>query len=207
MQIYRCLYAHYGPQHWWPADSEWEMMVGAILTQNTAWTNVEKALANLQGNGLKGPRAIYQMNLKLLAEKIRPSGYFNQKAKKLKILSEWIVEGFGGKIDKALSLPTARLREELLSLWGVGEETADSILLYAARRPVFVVDAYTHRVFSRHGFIKAGAGYHTVQKLFMDNLPRRAKLFNEYHALIVRVGKEYCRRTARCGECPLKKYL
>lgn len=206
-QIYQCLYTHYGPQDWWPAEGSWEIMVGAILAQNTAWTNVEKALANLQGSGLKGPPALYRMNSGELAARIRPAGYFNQKAKKLKFLATLVVKEFGGKVEPMLSLPAAELREKLLSLWGVGEETADSILLYAAHRPVFVVDAYTGRVFSRHGFMKAGASYKTVQKLFTDNLPRRVKLFNEYHALIVRVGKEYCKKVPQCEECPLKKFL
>lgn len=207
IKIYRCLLAHYGPQHWWPADTPWEMVLGAILTQNTAWTNVVKALANLQGNGLKSPRALYRMSQEELAARIRPAGYFNQKAKKLKYLAGWVVEEFSGEVEPALNLPAAQLREKLLSLWGVGEETADSILLYAARRPVFVVDAYTVRVFSRHGFIKAGAGYRTVQKLFTDNLPHQVKLFNEYHALIVRVGKEYCKKVALCDSCPLGRFL
>jgi endonuclease-3 related protein len=183
------------------------MMVGAILTQNTAWANVKKALTNLQNNGLEGPRVIHKMSYSELAARIRPAGYFNQKAKKLKYLAAWVMEELGGDIDEMQKLSTPVLREKLLSLWGVGEETADSILLYAARRPVFVVDAYTHRVFFRHGFIKEGIGYHTVQQLFMDNLPQRVKLFNEYHALIVRVGKECCRKVAHCDPCPLRVFL
>lgn len=211
-KIYNLLYAHYGPQNWWPADTPWEMMVGAILTQNTAWVNVEKALANLWVNGqpekqIVGPLVIYRMNQEELAQRIRPAGYFNQKAKKLKFLAACLVEEFGGKPERLFALPTPELRKKLLALWGVGEETADSILLYAAHRPVFVVDAYTHRVFSRHGFINEKAGYGAMQKLFMDNLPQRVELFNEYHALIVRVGKEYCRKAPQCEGCPLKIFL
>ena len=196
--LYQRLYWHLGPQGWWPVqkrgrDHRFEIMVGAILTQNTAWTNVEKALANLRLSAAMNPKQIIKMPSKRLAALIRPAGYFNQKAKKLKIFSHWLVKS--GGLRSLKSLPTSQLRTKLLSLWGIGPETADSILLYAFERPVFVVDAYTRRLCSAAG-IDAG-DYGSCQRYFESRLPRSRKLFNEYHALIVAWGKLYGNKKTR----------
>jgi endonuclease-3 related protein len=201
--IYRRLYSHYGPQHWWPGETPWEVMVGAILTQNTAWTNVEKALDNLKGAAALAPPALRELPHQGLAALIRPSGYYRAKASKLKALAEF-VRGYSDDLARLFSEATPGLREKLLRVHGIGEETADSILLYAARRPVFVVDAYTRRIFSRLGLGPGGDSYHRWQVFFMENLPRQELLFNEYHALLVRHGKELCRKKPRCLPCPLK---
>ncbi|MBL7069069.1 MAG: endonuclease III domain-containing protein [Candidatus Omnitrophica bacterium] len=189
---------------WWPADTPFEVMVGAILTQNTAWTNVEKAIVNLKNRRVLKPASMARLEKKRLARLIRPAGYYNIKAKRLKNFLRFFLKEFNGSLKKFLSQPTDRLRERLLEVNGIGPETADSIILYAADRPVFVVDAYTKRVFSRHRIIGPRADYHNVQTLFMENLPRRARLFNEYHALIVKLAKVYCKKIPLCGSCPLK---
>ncbi len=205
LDMYRALYERYGPQHWWPAESAFECMVGAILTQNTAWKNVEKAVANLKRAGMLSPRAILAANEGELAALITPSGYFNQKARKLKEFARFLEERYGGSIERMARRDTARLREELLSIKGVGPETADSILLYALHKPEFVVDAYTVRVLRRHSLVGEDASYEDVKELFMRNLPHDVELFNEFHALFVRVGKEHCRkRNPLCKECPLE---
>ncbi|MDA8159889.1 MAG: endonuclease III domain-containing protein [Desulfobacteraceae bacterium] len=203
--IYDRLLARFGPQHWWPGETPFEVMVGAVLTQNTAWSNVEKAIANLKGQGLLDPARLFALPPPLLAEQIRPCGYFNLKAARLHNLLSLIAGRFDGDLDRFFATPLASLRQQLLEVKGIGPETADSILLYAAGKPIFVVDAYTHRLLSRHGLIaEEEADYHQIQALFMDALPADPALFNEYHALIVRVGKEYCKKTGpRCGECPL----
>ncbi len=208
MGIYRALYRAYGPQHWWPGDTPFEVTVGAVLTQNTAWTNVEKAITNLKQERLLTPARLDSIPARRLAALIRPSGYFNIKAKRLKHLLGFIRNRYAGNLNKMFSERPAALRTNLLSVNGIGPETADSILLYAAEMPFFVVDAYTKRVFSRHGFVAPNEDYRQVQKLFMDHLPGDPDLYNEYHALIVRVGKEYCgKRKPSCSECPLKSYL
>lgn len=207
-EIYRRLYARFGPQDWWPHRSggAFEIIVGAILTQNTAWTNVEKALANLRRARLLTPVALHRASMARLARLIRPSGYFNLKAKKLKAFTRFLFAEHRGKLAHLFALDAARLREELLAVYGIGPETADSIILYAARQPVFVVDAYTRRVFERLGLARAGAAYADLQSLFAQNLPRDEPLFNEYHALLVALGKHICRKRApRCGECPLRE--
>lgn len=204
MEIYRRLFAAYGPQHWWPGDGPFEMMAGAILTQNTAWRNVERAIANLKGAGvlsLAGIRAVPPARLTSL---VRPSGYFRQKARKLKALVRFVDETYGGRLEALLADDPARLRERLLEVHGVGPETADSIVLYAARGASFVVDAYTHRVLSRHGLAPEEAGYDELREWFLDRLPEDPALFNEYHALVVRVGHLQCRRTPICRGCPLE---
>jgi endonuclease-3 related protein len=206
--IYRALYRAGGPQRWWPAETRFEVMVGAVLTQNTAWTNVEKAIENLRQKRLLTPARLAGTPLRTLAGLIRPSGYYNIKAKRLRNLVGLITDRYSGSLEKMFARGPAGLREELLEVNGIGPETADSILLYAGNMPFFVVDAYTKRIFSRHGFIPADADYHQVQKLFMDSLPRSTRLYNEYHALIVRLGKEYCRKkTPLCETCPLKPFL
>jgi len=208
IEVYHRLYAHFGPQHWWPHSrgGAFEIIVGAILTQNTAWTNVEKALANLRRARWLTPGALHRAPTARLARLIRPSGYFNLKAKKLKAFTRFLFAEHRGRLAHLFALDSARLREELLAVYGIGPETADSIILYAARQPIFVVDAYTRRVFARLGLARAEVSYDEWQALFMRNLPHAELMFNEYHALIVALGKQVCRkRVPRCGECPLRE--
>jgi len=208
VEIYQRLSARFGPQHWWPHSrgGAFEIIVGAILTQNTAWTNVEKALANLRRARRLTPAALQRAPTARLARLIRPSGYFNLKAKKLKAFTRFVFAEHRGRLAHLFALDPARLREELLAVYGIGPETADSIILYAAHQPIFVVDAYTRRVFARLGMARADASYDELQLLFMQHLPREEPLFNEYHALIVALGKNICRKRApRCGECPLRE--
>jgi endonuclease-3 related protein len=206
--IYRTLYRAYGPQHWWPGDTPFEVMVGAVLTQNTAWANVEKAIVNLRRERLLEPELLFRLPIRQLALHLRPSGFFNIKARRLKHLCEFIADRYAGSLAAMFMDDPEALRKSLLGVNGIGPETADSILLYAGQRPFFVVDAYTKRILIRHGMIGNDADYGTVQKLFMNSLPRDSRLFNEYHALIVRVGKEHCKKTVpRCDACPLNKLL
>ncbi len=208
MAIYRALFAAFGPQHWWPGDTPFEIMVGAVLTQNTAWINVEKALANIKRERLLVPSHLCDIPLRKLAILIRPSGYFNVKARRLKNLLEFIRADYGGSLKRMFAAEHGELRKKLLSVNGIGPETADSILLYGGGKPYFVVDAYTKRMFSRHGFIADGEDYEGIQRLFMKNLRRDGRLYNEYHALIVRTGKEYCKKKTRlCNSCPLRPFL
>lgn len=208
MAIYRALFKAYGPQDWWPGDSPFEVMVGAVLTQNTAWGNVEKAIANLK---LGGPLTVVRVRglaRRKLAALIRPSGYYNIKAKRLSHLMAFLTGRYGGSIARMFRDDPGELRKGLLAVNGIGPETADAIMLYAAGHPVFVVDAYTRRIFSRHGMVCEGDGYDVVQQLFMESLPRDVRLFNEYHALLVRLGKTHCAKNApRCRGCPLKPFL
>ena len=202
--IYRTLYKAYGPQHWWPGDTTFEVIVGAVLTQNTAWSNVEKAIANLKRARLLTPSRLVSLPMRRLASLLRPSGYFNIKAQRLKHLLEFIQSTYDGSLERMFAVEPAELRQKLLGVNGIGPETADSILLYAGEKPVFVVDAYTKRVFSRHGVVGSDTDYRTMQRLFMENLPPDHQIYNEYHALLVRVGKEFCRKTKpACSECPL----
>jgi endonuclease-3 related protein len=205
LDIYGRLFSAFGPQFWWPARTPFEVMVGAILTQNTNWGNVEKAIANLKTEDVLTPRRINDITLLRLSRLIRPSGFYNQKARRLKAFSRFLIDRYGGSIAKLRREETAKLREELLALDGIGPETADSILLYALGKPAFVVDAYTRRIFSRHGFLSEKRGYEDWQKLFTDNLPRDVSLYNEYHALIVRLAKTFCRVKPVCGGCPLNE--
>lgn len=199
-EVFQRLLASYGPQRWWPADTPFEVMVGAILTQSAAWNNVEKAIFNLKEQGLLHPEALRTVPLSELAAAIRPSGYFNSKAKKLIALASWLET----RHDDASALreqDTRSLRAELLSVYGIGEETADSIMLYACDHPVFVVDAYTRRILGRLGIKPEKDSYAKWQALFMENLPRQASLFNGYHALLVQHGKSVCRKMT--PDCPL----
>ncbi|MFQ5428412.1 MAG: endonuclease III domain-containing protein [Thermodesulfobacteriota bacterium] len=209
MEYYEAMFAAFGPQGWWPARTRIEVIVGAILTQNTAWTNVEKAIKGLREAGVLSAGGIKEIETEELARLIRPSGYFNVKAKRLKDFISFLYEGSGGSINRLFGeSETGVLRRRLLSVKGIGPETADSILLYAGGRGEFVVDAYTKRVFARHGLVAERAGYEEVKALFMENLPRDEGLFNEYHALIVRLGKDFCRpRKPLCEACPLRAYL
>lgn len=207
LAYYQALFRHFGPQQWWPAETPFEVMVGAVLAQNTAWKNVERAISNLKVHDLLDPHRLNRIDVDTLALAIRPTGYFNVKAKRLKALVAWFVERYGSDIRRLRRVPLESLREELLLVKGIGPETADSILLYALNRPTFVVDAYTYRVLTRHRLAPEEVTYEEMKELFERYLPKEAKLYNEFHALIVAVGKEYCRTTARCETCPLKSYL
>jgi endonuclease-3 related protein len=201
--IYQRLLKHFGPQHWWPADEPFEVIVGAILTQSAAWANVEKAINNLREAGALSPEALRKLPQPKLAELVYPCGYYNAKALKLKAFADWLGNHYGDDLGRLFALDINDLRRDLLSVHGIGPETADSIILYAAGKPVFVIDAYTRRIFSRLGLAPERDSYAAYQALFMDNLPRDTQLFNEYHALLVCLGKNVCRRQPLCGECPL----
>ena len=206
-EIYQLLLKAYGPQKWWPAESPLEVMVGAVLTQNTNWQGVEKAIANLKRLNLLDPHKLKAIPTEELSRLIKPAGYFNLKARRLKNLIGMVVEAYGGDLDAMGQAETAQLRQELLQVNGVGPETADSILLYAFHNPIFVVDAYTYRVISRHALIEEEVNYQALQDFFMQYLPLDVDMFNEYHALLVRVGKLHCKRRARCEGCPLEPLL
>jgi len=204
LDIYNSLFKHFGPQDWWPGETPFEVIIGAILTQNTSWDNVEKAIVSLKASGKFTPEGLFKLQTDKLALLIKSSGYFNIKAKRLKNFLSFLFNDYEGNIDRLLKEDGHLLRHKLLNVNGIGPETADSILLYAAEYPIFVVDAYTNRIFSRHGYIPADATYHQIQELFVGNLPKDIQLYNEYHALIVRVGKELCRKTPRCNSCPIE---
>lgn len=210
--IYRRLYVFFGPQHWWPAESPFEVMVGAILTQNTSWSNVEKAINSLKKNGLLELTKLSNLPERRLALLIKSAGYYNIKAKRLKVFLRFLCGAYAGDIRRMALEDTENLRPRLLSLNGIGPETADSILLYALDKPVFVVDSYTKRILFRHRLVEEDASYSEVQDLFMQNdkfhrkkISYVVKLFNEYHALLVRLGKEFClKNKPKCDICPLK---
>jgi endonuclease-3 related protein len=204
VDIYRRLLDRFGPQHWWPADEPLEVIVGAILTQSAAWGNVEKAIKNLRGAGALSPQALRKLPQAELAELVYPCGYYNAKALKLKAFALWLGNQYQDDLDKLFSLGAADLRQQLLALNGIGPETADSIILYAAGKPVFVIDAYTRRIFSRLGLAPEKDSYTAYQALFTENLPSDAQMFNEYHALLVCLGKNVCRRQPLCAECCLE---
>jgi endonuclease-3 related protein len=205
---YERLYAAFGPQHWWPGESPFEIMVGAVLVQNTAWRNVERAIRNLHDAGVMDPQALYALPIEELAELIRPAGYFQVKARRLRNLLRFVVDEYGGNLPAMFAVDVGVLRERLLAIHGIGPETADAILLYAGGLRTFVVDTYTHRVLARHGWIDYDAGYDEIKDLCESSLPADAALYNEYHALLVRVGKEFCRRAApKCESCPLAEML
>ncbi len=207
LEVYRRLLDAYGAQDWWPGDSPFEIIVGAILTQATSWTNVDKALDNLKGGGLLSPEALRDIPIDDLALIIRPSGYFNVKARRLKAFIDYLWEAHDGDIEAMLASDGVALRKQLLAINGIGEETADDILLYAANRPFFVIDAYTRRIMERVG---VGEGirlrsYTDWQRLFHDALPSDVDIFNQYHALLVQHGKDICRPTPICDECCLRE--
>ena len=201
--IYHNLLASYGPQHWWPADEPFEIIVGAILTQSAAWSNVEKAIANLKAAGTLTPANLRRLSSTELARLIYPSGYYNAKALKLKSFAHWLGERYGDDLKRLFTLDIRHLREELLSVYGIGEETADSIILYAAEKPVFVIDAYARRILRRLGLGPSDNTYAAFQAIFTDNLPPAEGLFNEYHALLVHHGKKVCRKVPLCSGCCL----
>ena len=207
-QVYDRLLGAYGPQSWWPGDSPFEVMIGAVLTQNTSWGNVERAIDNLRREELLEPHALDQVPPEELEQLIRPAGYYRVKARRLRNLLRLLVDRYGGSIEAMFRTSLPELRDQLLAVNGIGPETADSILLYAGGLPAFVVDAYTARVFARHGWIPFDADYHQIQEYFEAGLPQDAAMFNEYHALLVRVGKERCRKKRpRCAGCPLADLL
>ena len=203
MEIYHRLYERYGPQHWWPADSPLEVVLGAVLTQAAAWGNVEKALANLKVADLLSTRALRDIPEGELAVMLKPSGYFNAKARKVKVFINHLWDNYDGDLEALLSRDTLELREELLSIHGIGDETADDILLYAATKPSFVVDAYTRRILKRLGLAPDRESYQAHQGLFHRNLPEDVSLYNEYHALLDRHAKETCKKEPLCQGCCL----
>ncbi len=204
LEIYNLLHHHFGPQKWWPGETRLEITVGAVLTQNTNWRNVEKAIANLKEAGLLSLPALAETPAEILAQQIRPSGYYNLKAKRLKNLIAAIGRS-DEDLENFLATDLDTLRHELLAVKGIGPETADSIMLYAAEKPIFVIDAYTHRILLRHNLIWEESDYYEMQELFMTSLPEEIQLYNEYHALLVRVGKEFCLKSKpKCESCPLR---
>jgi endonuclease-3 related protein len=203
LHIYGLLYDHFGPLNWWPAETPFEVMAGAILTQNTAWTNVEKAIANLKQNQKLDPQKLKRARKETIARLVRPSGYFNQKSERLKDYAAYFADNYNSDWQTMAERDTHELREELLSLRGIGPETADSILLYALGKTVFVVDAYTRRAFARLGYLPEDAGYDFTKDFFTRHLPGDRELYNEFHAQIVYLGKDYCRSKPRCESCPL----
>ncbi len=205
---YDALLKAYGPQHWWPGRTRFEVIVGAILTQSTSWSNVELAIVALRREKLLSPLAIERVSLARLSRLIRSSGYFRQKARKLKAFVHFLRKAHQGSLAKMFATPTAKLREQLLGVHGIGPETADSILLYAGKHPVFVVDAYTRRILERHRLAHGGQSYEQLQRLFEYSLPVSVPLFNDYHALLVHTGKHFCRKSAPlCEECALEPFL
>ena len=206
LNIFNTLFATFGPQHWWPANSPFEVIIGAILTQNTSWKNVEKAIINLHKAELLAPFALDEIDIHDLSAFIRPAGYFNIKARRIKAFVTFLMDEYGGDLNKLFEEEHQIVRIKLLQIHGIGPETADAILLYAGGYPSFVVDAYTIRVLSRHNIVPHEVTYDEVQNHFMDNLPNDPNLFNEYHALLVKVGKEYCRKKdPLCLDCPLTR--
>ena len=204
LQIYQKMFEALGPRQWWPGETPFEVVIGAILTQNTNWSNVEKAIKNLKTASKLSPEGIYGLSITELAELIKPSGFFNVKAKRVKAFINWLFSRYEGNLSKMFARDLQSLRSELLSVKGIGPETADSILLYAGNMPTFVVDAYTHRIFSRHELIPEESTYDEMKSFFEENLPEDVQLFNEYHALLVNIGKTFCKTKKVCEPCPLK---
>jgi endonuclease-3 related protein len=205
--LYDRLLQAYGHQNWWPAKSPFEVVIGAILVQNTSWKNVEKAIGNLARGDLLSVAELHDLPQDELQELIRPAGYYRIKARRLRHLLDFLVDRYDGSLAAMFNTDLGTLRQELLGVHGVGPETADSILLYAGNLPTFVVDTYTHRVLARHGWIDFDAVYDEIKEHFEDTLPQDAALFNEFHALLVRVGHLHCRKTPRCEGCPLAEML
>jgi endonuclease III related protein len=204
LRLYDRMYRYTGDLHWWPGETPIEIAIGAILTQNTAWSNVEKAIARLKAARALSVGALGRMSHQRLAKLIRSAGYFNVKALRLKNFIAFVEKHHGGSLEAMLAHPSDRLRAELLSINGVGPETADSIVLYAAEKPLFVIDAYTKRILSRHGVLPLEKSYDDFRGLFTRVLPPDVPLYNQYHAMFVRVGNRFCRATPRCDACPLK---
>ena len=206
MAMYAAMRSRFGHLNWWPGDGALEICVGAILTQNTNWANVEKAIANIKADKAMSVAKLHAKTHLQLARLIKPAGYFNVKARRVKNFIARVHQSAGGDIDKFLACPVGQLRDELLAINGIGPETADSMILYAAGKESFVVDAYTRRILLRHGLITDGCDYHDVKDMFESTLPRDIDLWNDYHAQLVAVGKNFCRPTARCKGCPLERF-
>lgn len=205
LSIFHILLEHFGQRHWWPGDTPLEISIGAILTQNCAWRNVEKAIDSLKSKGLLEIGALHAVDISDLAQTIRSSGFYNVKSKRLKAFINVVVDEFNGSFEILKRYETEQLRTRLLAITGIGPETADSILLYALEKPVFVIDAYTRRFLANHGLrdIHRHTSYQELQQFFMDHLPKETYLYNEFHALIVRLCQSYCRKIPRCRQCPL----
>lgn len=203
LTIYRILEDHYGNLNWWPAKGPFEVIVGAILTQNTNWKNVEKAVGNLRKEGCLTPERVRMAGVGKIEKLVRSAGYYRVKARRIMKFVDFLFREYGGSVEKMFREDWQELRKKLLRINGIGEETADSILLYAGKKPVFVVDQYTRRICERHGLIDGKASYGDIQSFFMGRLPADEALYNQYHALIVQTGKEFCRKEPRCAECPL----
>ena len=206
-EVYDRLMADLGPQKWWPAETPFEVILGAILTQNTAWKNAAAAIGNLRRNGLLSLEGILGLGAQEMEALIRPSGFYRQKAKKVKAFCDHVGTNWNGSIEEFLSRDMESLRTELLTIRGIGRETADSIVLYAAFQPSFVVDTYTYRIFSRHGWIEESVSYDDLREYFMEALDPKVQLFQEFHALLVRIGHLYCRKTAFCQPCSLRVFF
>jgi len=206
-KVYFLLFEAFGPQNWWPGETQFEVIVGAILTQNTNWGNVEKAIRNLKQHDCLTIEAVNKISHHKLATLIKPSGFFNIKSKRLKNFVKFIVEEYSGDLRIMMNEDVKHLRLKMLEVNGVGPETVDSILLYALKKPIFVVDAYTKRIFLRHRIINESYNYHEIQNVFMNSFKKDIKIFNEYHALIVRLGKNFCKIKPQCGMCPLASLL
>ena len=204
VEMYERLIRAVGPRHWWPGDSPFEVIVGAILTQNTSWANVEKAIAHLKRAGVLNPLGMRGITQDELAQFIKPSGFYRLKAIRLKRFIDFFFREFGGDLNRMRSADLDSLRKGLLGVHGIGPETADSIILYALEKPIFVVDAYTKRIFSRHNLISEKWNYESVQRMVMEELARDVAVYNEFHALLVFLGKHWCKKVPRCGGCPLE---
>jgi endonuclease-3 related protein len=203
-RVYDRLLKRFGHAGWWPGETPFEVCIGAILTQNTSWTNVEKALGELRRRGLLSTSRLRALPVSRLARLIRSSGYYNVKARRVRAFLDFLQREYAGRVERMAEDEPGELRGKLLGVEGIGPETADSIVLYAAGHPIFVVDAYTRRVFARLGHVKGDEPYDTVQRFFMERLPPNAPLFNDFHAQIVRLGKDVCRPRPRCDGCPLE---
>ncbi len=208
LQFYHTLYREFGKQNWWPADAPFEVIIGAILTQNTSWNNVKKAIENLKKNDFIDAKKLFQLDTEKLKELIRPAGFFNQKAKTIKNFLTFLFSNYDGNLNNLLNEEDDTLRYKLLHIKGIGKETADSIILYAAGKPAFVIDKYTKRIFIRHNIINnQDIEYDELQKIIQNNIPKKTELYNEYHALLVKVGKELCKTKPLCWKCPLNIFL
>jgi endonuclease-3 related protein len=203
LKVYGLMNEYFGDLQWWPADSPFEVMVGAVLTQNTSWTNVEKAITALKNSNILSPGTLLEIDEDLLAELIRPSGYYHLKAKRLKSLVRFFMDEYSGRIEAMSSEEHTQLREKLLSIDGIGPETADCILLYACEKPVFISDTYTKRILQRHGLIEESADFFHIRTLFMTHLQPDVLFYKQYHALFVYTGKTFCRKAPKCESCPL----
>jgi endonuclease-3 related protein len=207
-RYYSVLHERFGPQQWWPARTRLEIILGAILTQNTAWHNATLALRNLRQAGLLAWQGLRRASLPSLEACVRPAGFYRQKARTIRDFADWLLGRHAGSLNRLFSLSAEELRRQLLNLRGLGPETVDAILLYAGQRPLFVADAYTRRILARHGFVTEAADYHETQEFLHAHLPRNASLFNEFHALLVEVGKKHCKpKSPGCARCPLEQFL